>query len=707
MRKITLTALTVLLILSTCQKDETAEDPPVSSTEYLAEATIDASGGTLQHADFELVVPAGAFSKVLNLKLAMDESAQPMGSEQSGPVYLVEGLPLDLSKPLTVKIRITGGGKEELFAAVGEENFTPSADTVQTSYRSLPVTIESGWATFDLPALAKGQKSTGTSDTFPLKFTLFGGYQVFGEGTRFLVHAPPSLFLEAEALHGYLEEAYVRFQDDPFNFSYENRTSWPVSVTVKKLQAGLLGAYSNSKWGDNHGYIEFNRTEMENLAELRITAGHEFFHLVQSLYDPRSGYAKAVHRPAWHWMNEAFAVWAEEFYSDNPGYVSSIREHTQTDPFDGPIAGAKTEPGLHGYGMAAWLKYIHEDFPATNKSYNLVYDQIASGKGAVDALGILQDEIGINVWYGYDSFLVHYAAQQVYPDIQLDHLKDRISEVFWVQDEEDTLAEFNNLYADYSVHVFEVLLDYTEMKEGTSIWLRPLAPDVSMSLYRYKGEQISLIGEGFAGVIAQYTGLKEMMDSGWNLLLLVVNEHFESPYTGTQNKSVKISIDEPELELPPHLDYTLLYNFSYKWSNDTTIHYEYGGFLRTNFVHNGTLNEDGLYTAWWDSTDYDGWHHKGSLSAEIDLENQHLSWIAIRDMMNTGTVKDTFSFVVEEIPAVLWDEEHIKFESQGSIVNHITYVYHRRFAYGNTLTLLNFNCSGGCVFSLSLDKFKK
>ena len=60
---------------------------------------------------------------------------------------------------------------------------------------------------------------------------------------------------------------------------------WPVDVTIKRLDTAKSSVYGysiNSMWGNNYGYMQFNFDKIDETENMKVTAGHEFFHLVQS-----------------------------------------------------------------------------------------------------------------------------------------------------------------------------------------------------------------------------------------------------------------------------------------------------------------------------------------------------------------------------------------------------------------------------------------
>ncbi len=167
-------------------------------------------------------------------------------------------------------------------------------------------------------------------------------------------------------------------------------------VYIEDLGEDAYGHYSNSIWGNNHGYIQINSEKINNLKEMKTTIGHEFFHFVQSLYDPRGSYTKAKCFSKHAWLDEACAVWSEAMFSDNPNYVSKVYDGNEDEPLSGISRGLSKETYQgYGYGMSAVIKYL-----VKKRGEGIVldfYKQIKSGKSSVEAL--LNIAGSPDVWY--------------------------------------------------------------------------------------------------------------------------------------------------------------------------------------------------------------------------------------------------------------------------------------------------------------------
>ncbi|MDQ6523591.1 hypothetical protein RB608_08280 [Nocardioides sp. LHD-245] len=89
------------------------------------------------------------------------------------------------------------------------------------------------------------------------------------------------------------------------------------------------------------------------LANLQVTAAHEYFHAVQFAYDVNEE----------TWLLEATATWAEdEIYTD----INDNRQYLKGGPLGQPAQSMDYQRGLAPYGAWIFFKYLSERFPAVN-----------------------------------------------------------------------------------------------------------------------------------------------------------------------------------------------------------------------------------------------------------------------------------------------------------------------------------------------------
>lgn len=701
MKKITLISLLALIILSTCKKDENDNNTnPVNPNVYLAEASIGTDGGTLSSTEFNLVIPPGAFTDMSHLKVSKSETTKPFENEQSTPLYTLEGLPDAISKPLSLSIKANAQSKDETFLAIGEECFISSLDTLDVTYHLIAGQIESGWYIFEIPAMdTDDSKSITTPEPLYINLAVVTTYTTV-EGQYFQIHTPINMVSQAEGLLTMLNTAREKLINSPYPMDLSGRTEWPVKVIVKKLSNAAYGYYNNSRWGDNYGYLEFNSMHMSEVDQLAVTAGHEFLHLAQSLYDPRWAIPQARYRPDWHWVNEATAVWIEEKFSNNPDYFSVIRNGHQMAPFEGAEKGAQVEPGYHGYGMASIIKkidqmYEADGWPPLNQLYGYIHDE----KKPIEALSLIIPE---DFPIFYRSFLESLSLGNIYNDIIPSTLVGNASGTFNISGIADTLKTFPASYDQLSGKLFKITLNYNEIDDNAHLKATVTGGEKSyVSVFKYKSSQIELIGGG--ADTYNVMNLKQIKTEGWQLLVLITNQNDANPWILNNNFDLTLQVKDPDVFLPPYLSYVFYVDGYTKWSHLDSTYYEPFGWTNWQWLAKGAYNGE-LYVSTWDTIDAWDWHWKGSVSIDIDFENQKINWINAQELMFTGTIKDTISFTVIDVPMIIWEDDHKEFKIDAAgIEEHITYLYYKRTAYGNSLDLLDYNCNNNCRLEVVMD----
>jgi len=399
MKILTESLLAFVLVLAVgCNKDKI--EPTDTNTDFEVEAseTIGPEGGSIETEGFVLTIPAGAFGSETELVLSSAVDKQTFGEYLVSRMFKIDGIPVEFSKPLKVKIRYEGTLSEGSYIASGEEVYTPSLDTLTNAFRLINATDSSGWLNGELPMPEEHVPSSGLKK----KSTDAGGFagrmlgaitsivSIYSENLNFLIHYPLFLvnYSDAVALGDYLEEAYSFFENH-FDLKYSDSLEI-VQVNVmsfayrKAYSSSAFGYYSNSYIFQYSGYLDFNSEYLQDRENIRLTAGHEFFHLVQYLYDKRGAFSKAAYPSNHQWFNDATAVWSEKYFTDETNFQSPIADGNQMSPFDGLHAGATLDPSEHGYGMAALIGYLTGIYG--DEFIFKVYQSISEGMHVVDAI---------------------------------------------------------------------------------------------------------------------------------------------------------------------------------------------------------------------------------------------------------------------------------------------------------------------------------
>lgn len=563
--------LVVLCIMQTgCKKDNSTTPSPDENFNVEASETIGHGGGTIETEDFIMTVPAGSFNEDNNIILSAADDNITFGDNGVSRMFKIEGLPYEYNQEIEIGIKYEGTLSGNSYIAFGELVFVPTASDNINAYRLLEATENGGCLTCRIPKPdnSKDTKSAMTgnksvkSEPGSNKFILVDGYHspyITPEGNFRIKY--PEFTVSGEdvvALGGFLEEAFIVFRDS-LKFNYSARDSFPIDITVKPLSDTKFGEFAPSHSGDNFSFMEFNSSKMSDLEQLRLTAGHEFFHLVQYLYDPRWEIWKGGWMPGHHWLNEATAVWSEEKFSSIDGYVSDIRDGWEHAPFNGFQKGGegkdKETVGGHGYGMSAVIKYLvnryGEDIIKT------IYERILA-EGSTQLLGetlspvLALSQVTENPAEWLTDFFREYLLNKVYFVNQKDWVVGFLADDYQIKSDEDNLKVYTHSYPDLSARLYNIQLMYPDIDESSSVSFTASYEGTEITVFKYKTigvgpestVQIEYLAYGFDQI--SVANVKDLTDEDADLLVLVTNYTHIPPYTGTTDISLKIEVVESQ-----------------------------------------------------------------------------------------------------------------------------------------------------------------
>ncbi|MBN1293196.1 MAG: hypothetical protein JXB48_15265 [Candidatus Latescibacteria bacterium] len=604
MKYLTLTILMALFLCLGCSDssgptdDNDNEDPetPVPTSS----GSIDSHGGSLVKDSLTLDIPEGSFTNTFDIELKKADETAFETSDQTTATYIIEGIPLSFNEPLEVRISLESGASEVVMLALGETVWVNSSQEVREVYRFIESEIKDGQLVGVIPPISTeltlGKMAVGDEDeTFSLKVQAVSGYSpVTSSGSHFRIDYPSSSVSQASAqrLAGYLEDAYAEFKS--MGFDYSARTNWSVSVTVKDLGGEKYGEYCSSMWGHNDGYLEFNSRFMDDDAELRITTGHEFFHLVQAFYDPRNSYSRAKLEAPQLWLEEACAVWSEELFTDQGDYVSPVRAGNTLAPYSGIQPTGDTNKAYYGYGLSAIIKYLTEKYGQS--SVVGMFENIRNGSDPVTSV-ILATAEPIEWW---EPFLRKYTLSGLYP-MTLGELTANKTGMFRVQSASDTIYTHTSDYRDLSGQFYILRLEDEENLKGASMECSIKGNMGELSVFRYNFARSEIIFLGTDTEKVVVNGLGTMANDDSHILVLVSNPRSISPFTGTSSIKFTARI------IPPESPAMVLDRFGVSLSrvggkgfNSNGDSVEISDLLKFAYQYNGTL-EGNTFTASIDS----------------------------------------------------------------------------------------------------------
>lgn len=575
-RIIGLTAILVLIVFGvhSCSDDFFQNyGNPFDRDNYkeIANNTIGAGGGVISADSVRIVIPPGAFDEDAKLILFINKRDTTFGDHGLTPMYKVSGFPATVNLPLEFTLSYAGTINGDTLVALGEEGFASSLDTSHWAYHSHPAGLSQGLVGFTYPA---GQ--TKTSLVFDmlseLKFLLIDGYtRRLSSGKHFNVAFPLDQLAGAMKLGSYFELAYDTCAK--MGFVTDART-WPVDVMVKNTD--YLGAYTTyiadgDKPTDlavtsviDEGRFTINLQYLNNDKELLFTAAHEYFHMIQNLYEFSAPWAE----PHQSWFKEATSVWFEHKFSADPNYMSVAfinREHYV-------FYGLQGDSAAHGYA----LPYVINDLVEHHGKdvVRTIFEKIKAGNipgSTVDPVAAILAELKMPVsqyWHGLlGSFVLgnYFGGKANFKILDNSNMYLKTYTIDKSLVKETAAYQYQDLSGD----LFKLTLSEPNWPVDSKLKFSVSpAKDCGLMVCKYKlGQEISVIKEEFPGGTGTVTieDLPDLQQAGYELVILVSNTRNVPDYTSTQAVELNIELnpDDPPDEKAPELDLPNSINLSY------------------------------------------------------------------------------------------------------------------------------------------------
>ena len=506
-----------------------AGTPEKKTTTSPISAPMGAKGGSLSIDSMTISFGAGAFDRDTTLVL-YSSADTPFGGNAVSGLYILKGLPTTFTGPITVRIKLSAPVSDSVSIASGEDVFATSTQSIVTSYHLFQATINNGTAICTLYAngaqsvLSKKTRLQNAEQAVQLALTGVDKYTPFTTPQKHFHISYPSSINKTLIVNlgAYLETAFDTITTG-LKFSVAGRTLWPVDVTVRTMEEKDYGSYYSSVFGDNFAYMEFNGDKLSVDSEISVTAGHEFFHLVQLLYDTRNFYSKSKAKGPNLWIEEACAVWSEAFFSSKAAYVPSVCAGTEMEPFTGIIAGNAVDEAKHGYGLSALIKFLAMTYG--REKIAIVFDNMKAGNHPIQSIISAMGEAPPKWW---PKFFSSYVAGKVYK-FATGNLIGNKAGLFAISGSADTLKEFSRSYPDLSAALYMVQLSYKGIDTLATLKITGSAatghPDIL--LFSYSGGSISFISMGTDSIVSPNLG--KLANASTHLLAVVVNSNCTPP----------------------------------------------------------------------------------------------------------------------------------------------------------------------------------
>ncbi len=672
-------------LFNKCSKDNPtgpSEKPP----QVLATGNIGSNGGTIKTQNIEITIPAGAFNSTEDLKILKSTEENSFNNNLASDLFILDGLPQEIAEPIKIKIKYKGTMSDSSFVAIGENNFTSSLNEKTISYHLISAEDSAGYLITTLPSLNTnilGKVASDYSvngDKISINLGAIVGYVSYvSQQGHFRINFPSSVLTQAYDLADYLETAYSKFKS--IGFSYSRRTRWPIDVTVKRLGSSVFGYSMNSMWGNNYGYMEFNFDKMDNTTEMKVTAGHEFFHLVQSLYDPRNRFSKAKFQSPNLWLDEACAVWSERLFS-NSNYVSPIFDINAYEILKGAKESTGNNAQSYGYGMASFIKYLTDK--RGNSSLVKVYNKIYTGKNPFSAISSV---LPVNIGFSWKSFLKNLFSFKLYnggsftPPSMIATAKNKKNN-FIIKTADDSIKTFKSKLTDLSATIFSIKNEYDKLSNDEELHFS--CKDWKFQLYKVNSTTSEFLASGKDSLTLK--DFKKITDKGYQIAVVLYNDDCDSPYENNKGYEMKIEVKTPpQKRIIQSIDILVAYTgtFTEKYPEKT---YSYQEQRTIEGIYHGTLTELKSNTV---STVFDTTYGIYKLTSKIqitfdDINNptQILAFSINNDGIDTyvnAKIKETA--IGGNVPFSFWHQgNEYQFTYRGNIssfLSELTYLHTR------------------------------
>lgn len=619
-----------LTILPGCSGDSSSPTrPPEPSETPLAEVSIGADGGVLTAEGFALTVPAGALDAATDLALYAEEPGTAFPGGEASPVFRIEGLPAHLTTALPLRLAHGSATGDSLYALIGGESYVPSLQETAVTWEVADCADSSGWARLELPAAdpVPGKDAS----TAPLSVTIIRGVaETLTADDRFKIYWSPSMAtnIQIAALKEDLEIAMGIY--DSMGFQQEGFTAWPIKAIVKPMADFGYWAPNPDRLG---GHLAFSTTWIGDASEIRLTAGHELLHFCQYFYDPRTVWERGSFAGPLVWLEEATAVYIEDYFAPNPEYCSAARGGRELALLDGLLVpGTGHTMGQHGYGVSSLIRYLAE-----TEGDGFILDTFEGIKSGQHAVAALQASTTTDISDQWLDILEELVTGNIYSDVTLGVVLGYPAPVLLqIDSAADSVASNLMHFPDLSGQTYFVNYPHYEFNTNQRLQFWCDVPEYGLAVFGLTyPDTLQLLGHAYGPVtVGNLPFVKEHYGS---LLLLVSNQHLAGPdYLGPSDITLQARLRETEAA--PQYDHgQIRIRYEADWSNGSHVVYQDMNFTEVPGTFTGTS-----FSASWDSTATNGVHYSGHLSVVLDPGDLHaLSWSARNySWMDDGTSAD-------------------------------------------------------------------
>lgn len=378
--------------------------------------SVDKAGGTIFKGDIKLVIPAEAFATTVNMEIEKQNSNAIMDEFEASTYYKIK-LPLNFTKPLKIVLPAKSGVPDgDLFFRISSPGEALSALAENETSIWMIAEKEDELYTATLDPIEET-----SNEIAELIVGLVKDYEVIDHPSTKSSFATKKCKVIAPLKYREVGEEIAKYVEESINileslgFSFEQRKNTIDVELINMKNPARYGEFVNSRFSREWNCLKINTQKLEdyylNLMdqnEVKRTVIHEMTHFVQFYYDPRWTVTKSFLGGNFLWMDEAVAVWAEQFMADG---ISSVQQGAQFCPIEG-FNGKEGEGASHGYGMAALVKWLADRY-GNDKIVELHKKQLGGASSIKDAF----DEVFPELFLEYILFEQDYIHKNGVQDL--------------------------------------------------------------------------------------------------------------------------------------------------------------------------------------------------------------------------------------------------------------------------------------------------
>lgn len=532
-----------------------------------AQGVIGPGGGAVASGQVSVAAPAGAFGADTAVRLSGQRTTPDFVGSPNSLVWTAAVDAQGWNQPLALCLGQVGGPDRELPVALADALVVDS-DRSEQRPAIVPGQVRNGrlcvalapndGTSYDAPRAA--DRAADVVTRREVTFWKISGFETL-RSDHFRLYYPAKIAAYPEDIPqqilNFAEEAYAKLAAMGFETT---GLTLPLAVTVQGGMGQTDGEAGVPLSGKAGQYINLNADicAPNFLERLQVTIGHEYFHVIQNLYNPRS--ALAIRHP---WaaadyllLSEASSVWFEGRMLDSESFVSEVFTQNIAEHQTG--LGAPGERGSlqgRGYWASGFLRYLRD----ARGSDTFVYDLWAEIQTSGSGLGVVSDISALtDVWGSLSDFSAKWAAFYEKAAAGIAYAswpKLPSSQTHYVQTPTGgylPYADFRDDIAPLSGRVWRVSVNALE--SGDTNWAALAEGDGDLSFVLFK------TGSGGGGVytrlgaITPGTALRFTANQGDILMAAVGNSNDSYPYRTASTAILHLRTQSDPLYCPdvPH-----------------------------------------------------------------------------------------------------------------------------------------------------------